>query len=584
MTMIKNDLLNITFKDLKKNLKKDATGLKSIKLSLLGDSSTQLLNTSLKGMGYEYGFQLDIWEADYDQIDGQFFDESSELYLSEPDIVVVFRSTKKIQKALYKKAQDARPRFYQMFLEEVKDQYQRIKTKFPKCKMVYCNIPEVNDGVFGNFSNKTDYSLLYQIRKINTGLMELSLELKDIFICDVAALQAFHGYAFAHDESAYVNSDMVFSLDFLPMVAKHIVDVVASLMGKIKKCLILDLDNTTWGGIIGDDGMENIQIGDLGVGKAFTELQLWAKQLKERGIILAVCSKNNEITAKEPFLSHPDMVLRMDDLAVFVANWETKVDNIRYIQSILNIGFDSMVFLDDNPFERNIVRENIPGITVPELPANPEQYIGYLQQSNLFETASFSLNDTDRTRQYQKEAERASFSRSFTSEDEFLESLDMKSDALSFSKFNTPRVAQLSQRSNQFNLRTIRYSEGDVENLISDSNFITASYTLEDKFGNNGLIGMIILRKENADTLFIDTWIMSCRVLKRGMEHFMLNHIADLALENKFSKLKGEYLPTAKNSMVKDHYKSLGFQKGADESWLLELNDFEPLKTYITKK
>jgi FkbH-like protein len=584
MTMIKNDLLNITFKDLKKNLKKNVAGLKSIKLSLLGDSSTQLLNTSLKGMAYEYGFNLDIWEADYDQIDGQFFDENSELYASEPDIVVVFRSTKKIQKALYKKVQDARPQFYQMFLDEAREQYQRVKARFPKCKMIYCNLPEVNDGIFGNFSNKTDYSLVYQVRKINTGLMDLSLELKDIFICDVASLQAFHGYAFAHDESAYVNSDMVFSLDFLPMVAKHIMDVVASLTGKIKKCLILDLDNTTWGGIIGDDGIENIQIGDLGVGKAFTELQLWAKQLKERGIILAVCSKNNEITAKEPFLSHPDMILRMDDLAVFVANWETKVDNIRYIQSILNIGFDSMVFLDDNPFERNIVRENIPGITVPELPSNPEQYIGYLQRLNLFETASFSMNDADRTRQYQKEAERASFSRSFANEDEFLASLDMKSDALTFNKFNTPRVAQLSQRSNQFNLRTIRYSEGDVESLITDINFISASYTLEDKFGNNGLIGMIILKKENADTLFIDTWIMSCRVLKRGMEHFMLNHIAELAQESNFGKLKGEYLPTAKNSMVKDHYKSLGFQQGGDGSWVLELSDFEPLKTFITKK
>ena len=239
------------------------------------------------------------------------------------------------------------------------------------------------------------------------------------------------------------------------------------------------MDNTTWGGIIGDDGIEKIQIGTLGLGKAFTELQLWAKNLKERGIILAVCSKNTDHIAKEPFEKHPDMILRLEDIAVFVANWENKADNIRYIQSVLNIGFDSMVFLDDNPFERNLVRQELPEVTVPELPKDPAEYITYLQQFNLFETVSYSKLDSDRTSKYQEEAKRVGMKKSFASVDDYLGNLNMLAIAASFDDFNVPRIAQLTQRSNQFNLRTIRYTEKDVRDIMaSDKHYsMSVSYT-----------------------------------------------------------------------------------------------------------
>jgi FkbH-like protein len=282
--------------------------------------------------------------------------------------------------------------------------------------------------------------------------------------------------------------------------------------------------------VIGDDGLEGIQLGHgLGIGKAFTEFQMWVKKLKQRGIILCVASKNNEDTAKEPFLHHPDMILRLDDIAVFQANWETKVDNIRTIQRILNIGFDSMVFLDDNPFERSMVRDNIPGITVPELPEDPGLYLEYLYSLNLFETASYSQADKDRTKQYQVEAQRVSLAKTFHNEADFLKSLAMVSTVEGFTRFNTPRVAQLSQRSNQFNLRTVRYTEEDIARLAADPTVIDLSFTLEDKFGDNGLIAVIIMRPQDADTLFVDTWFMSCRVLKRGMENFTLNTMVRVA-------------------------------------------------------
>lgn len=375
---------------------------------------------------------------------------------------------------------------------------------------------------------------------------------------------------------------MVLSLDVLPHIAYKTVDIINAIKGKIKKCLILDLDNTTWGGIIGDDGIENIQVGSLGIGKAFSEFQHWAKKLKNRGIIVCICSKNTESVAVVPFKEHPDMVLRMEDISVFVANWENKADNIRHIQSVLNIGFDSMVFLDDNPFERNLVRENLPLVTVPELPEDPAEYLEYIYGLNLFETTSFSKEDTERTKLYQTEAKRVSNQKQFTNVGDFLVSLEMTSTVLDFNSFNTPRVSQLSQRSNQFNLRTIRYGEDDIERMSKSDDYKTFTFTLEDKYGDNGLICVIILKKEDKN-LFVDTWFMSCRVLKRGMEKFVLNTIVDYAKKGSFENIIGEYIETPKNAMVKDHYLDLGFSAN-ENLFNLEVDQFTPFEVSITKK
>ena len=351
----------------------------------------------------------------------------------------------------------------------------------------------------------------------------------------------------------------MFSIDFLPIIAKNTLDIIQSINGRFNKCLILDLDNTLWGGIIGDDGIENIQIGDLGIGKVFSELQLWIKQLKQRGIILAICSKNDEEKAKDPFEKHPDMILRLEDIAVFIANWNNKADNIRHIQNILNISFDSMVFLDDSPFERDLVRTHIPDIKVPELPVDPADYLNYLRTLNLFETASFTEEDEQRTIQYQEEAKRSIIQQQFTNERDYLKSLEMVSMVEPFNTFNIPRVSQLSQRSNQFNLRTIRYSEEDVKKIAYNKDYQTFAFSLRDKFGDYGLISLVICNKIGYQTLFIDTWIMSCRVLKRYMENFTLNILVQKAKESCITELQGEYLPTVKNKIVKDHYQNLGF-------------------------
>lgn len=573
----------IDFKTLKRNLKKDTSLLPQLKLSLIGDSATQFLAVAIKGMGIERGYNVNLFEAEYNQVERQVFDPSSELYQHGAKYTVIFQSTHKLLEHYSAKSA---PEWHSLADERLN--FVRALCENVEGKIIYYNYPEIDDTVFGSYANKVQESFTYQVRKLNFELMNLAQEYPNLFICDIAALQNKYGRDFFFDSTIYVSTEMLLSLDALPFVASRTWDIISSIEGKFKKCLILDLDNTVWGGVVGDDGWENIQIGHgLGIGKAYTEFQEWVKKLKNRGIIVCVCSKNDEDKAKEPFEKNPEMVLKLDDISVFIANWENKADNIRTIQRILNIGFDSMVFLDDNPFERNLVRENVPGVLVPELPEDPGNYLEYLYSLNLFETASYSSADKDRTKQYQIEAKRVATAKKYTNEADFLKSLNMVSEVSGFTNFNTPRVAQLSQRSNQFNLRTIRYTEDQITAIENDPKQKGFAFSLKDKFGDNGLIAVVILQEKDADTLFIDTWFMSCRVLKRGMENFTLNTIVAWAKENGYKQIIGEYLPTPKNGMVAEHYPNLGFEtieKSDTAQWLLNLEKFQNRVCYIEKK
>ena len=574
----------IEFAVLKKNLKKPVEGFKKVRLAILGDSATQFVAQAIKAMGVDYSLNLEIFEAEFNQIDRQIFDPTSELYEHAADVALIFQSSHKLLYQYNKTAPERRHLFAEENLAHIGQWISTLQSK-SNAKIIFCNYTEEDDRVFGQYANKVASSFIFQLRKLNFLLQEFASQTNNLYICDLSTIQNTIGREKFWSPAIYTNTEMVVSIDALPYFADAVVKIIAAFQGNFKKCIILDLDNTTWGGIIGDDGLENIQIGLLGIGKAFTEFQQWVKKLQQRGIIVAVCSKNTESVAKEPFEKHPDMALRLSDIAVFVANWENKADNIRKIQRVLNIGFDSMVFVDDNPFERNIVRENIPQITIPELPEDPALYLDFLYGLNLFETVSYSGEDAKRTEQYQKEAERIVFQESFVNEDDFLKSLNMTSDTKPFDDFNIPRIAQLSQRSNQFNLRTVRYTEEDVKRIAQSDKYLTLSFTLEDKFGNNGLICVIILEKRENKTLFIDTWFMSCRVLKRGMEPYTLNAIVALAKTNGYEQVVGEFIPTPKNEMVRDHYKNLGFESASAENfWRLDVAGYEMKNNYITKK
>lgn len=576
-------MTQITFQQLKKLSKTDASALPQYSLAVLGDCATQHLATALRGYGVSVGIRLNVFDADYDQIDAQVMAPDSELYRFAPQGVLLQMCTEKLQEAFYDRPPEARASFAEDTYARIRQIWSRIGSRI-SATVLQCNFPLIDDGVFGQFGNKTEQSFLFQQRKLNYLLMQGCQEAKNTFLIDLDALQTALGRSTFADPKLYYVAKMPISLAALPAAAKLVVDVVRSLQGAVKKCLVLDLDNTLWGGVIGDDGLSGIQIGELGTGHAFSDFQKWLKELKNRGILLTVCSKNNEDTAKEPFEKHPEMVLRLEDFSMFVANWEDKARNIRTIQQALNIGMDSMVFLDDNPFERELVRTMIPEITVPELPEDPALYLQYLRGLDLFETASYSREDAGRTEQYREKAQRAAFEAAFQSYDDYLEALQMRASAAAFDPFHYPRIAQLTQRSNQFNLRTVRYTEAEIEALAQDDSRIGLYFTLKDKFGDHGLISVVVLEKQPEDTLFISEWLMSCRVLKRGMEEFIVDKILSVAARQGFRRVVGEYIPTPKNAMVKDLYEQLGFARLENGRFQAEVSGFPYHKTFITEE
>lgn len=571
-----------TFSQLKKLGGQDLEGAPHYRLALLGDCATQHLAAALKGYARYTGLNLDVFDAGYNQLDAQILDPASELYAFDAHAVLLYMCAEKFQQAFYDTPPEQRGGFADRVFEKISAYWQAVCAK-SRAVVLQFNFAAIDDGCFGSYAMKTADSFPFQLRRLNLLLAEGCQTHKSVFLIDLDGIQSCHGRRNTFEDKLFYIAKMPLSLDVLPEAAKRVLDVVHALRGRVKKCVILDLDNTLWGGVIGDDGLNGIQIGELGNGPAFAHLQRWLKALRERGILLAVCSKNNEDAAKEPFLKHPEMVLRLDDISMFVANWEDKASNIRYIQQTLNIGMDSMVFLDDNPFERNLVRSMIPELTVPELPEDPALYVSYLQGLNLFETASYSQGDAKRTKQYQEEAERTVLRASFGSYDDYLAGLEMTAAAKPFDPFHYPRIAQLTQRSNQFNLRTVRYTEAQIEELAASCGHITRYYTLRDKFGDYGLISVVVMDKQPDHTLFISEWLMSCRVLKRGMEEFIINDLIAVAAENGYTRVVGEYIKTAKNAMVADIYERMGFCRDGNR-FTAETADFVPNKTYITEE
>lgn len=550
----------------------------SIRAALLADTAAQLLAGALKGYASYLGFTMDLFEGEFDQIEMVVFDPASALYAFHPETVIIYLSGEKIAMEFGLLSVAERGAFASEFTKRVRVLHKTLSDR--GCQVLFFNLTDPGDGVFGSYANKVPWSLQNQIRQCNMELARLASEAADFHVYDLAALQASLGRTTLFDPKLYFTAKFALTPGILPKVARDVIKMLAARKGSFLKCVVLDLDNTLWGGVVGDDGLERIQIGELGLGPAFAAFQSWLKQLRDRGIVLAVCSKNDETNAREPFLKHPDMVLRLEDIAVFIANWEDKATNIRNIKRIIDVDFSAMMFLDDNPTERQLVRESFPTMQVPELPLDPSDYVSFLIGLNPFETASYTEQDAKRTREYQVEAQRHAEREKFVDLAEFLRSLEMRAVMQMFRPFNIPRVAQLTQRSNQFNLRTVRYTEKQLTDLAGSPAHVTLAFELKDRFGDSGLIAAIILEIQGNE-FFVDTWLMSCRVLGRGMEQFVLNNIVARARELGIKRIRGEYIPTPKNGMVKDHYAKLGFAPAQGNVWVLEIDGYEERPTNI---
>ena len=573
---------SLSYLQLKKNCARTPETPDGTRFALLGDCATQLLATAIRGYALEMNLPLRVFEADYDQIDAQLMDTGSEFYAFAPETVLLYRCTEKLYERFVRTPLDARGAFAEAEIEKIRAEWARIHHGTKADVLFFAFLP-MDDGVFGSYALREVSAFPYQLLKLNYLLAEAAREAGNVRLIDLEPIRAHMGYDAFHDPKLYAIAKMPISTQALSAVASRVVDAILARKGRFHKCAIVDLDNTLWGGVIGDDGLEGIQIGELGQGHAFTEFQTWLKELKNRGVMLAVCSKNDEANAKEPFLKHPEMVLKLDDFSAFVANWEDKASNIRRIQKDLNIGLDSMVFFDDNPFERNLVRTMLPEVEVPELPEDPAEYTAFARMQNLFDTNSYSDEDRVRTERYLAEKSRTELSAGIDNYDDYLKALGMKAVCAPFDAFHIPRIAQLTQRSNQFNLRTVRYSEQEIEEIAANPRYITRYYTLRDRFGEHGLIAVVILEKRENE-LFVNEWLMSCRVLKRGMEQFIADSILRAAREAGVARVVGEYIPTPKNAMVKDLYASMGFRPLGDGLYEARVDDYQNHQTFITEE
>lgn len=573
---------SLSYLQLKKNCARTPETPDGTHFALLGDCATQLLATAIRGYALEMNLPLRVFEADYDQIDAQLMDTGSEFYAFAPETVLLYRCTEKLYERFVRTPLDARAAFAETETEKIRAEWARVQHGTKVDILFFAFLP-MDDGVFGSYALREGSAFPYQLLKLNYLLAEAAREAGNVRLIDLEPIRAHMGYDAFHDPKLYAIAKMPISTQALPAVASRVVDAILARKGRFHKCAIVDLDNTLWGGVIGDDGLEGIQIGELGQGHAFTEFQTWLKELKNRGVMLAVCSKNDEANAKEPFLRHPEMVLKLDDFSAFVANWEDKASNIRRIQKELNIGLDSMVFFDDNPFERNLVRTMLPEVEVPELPEDPAEYTAFARMQNLFDTNSYSDEDRVRTERYLAEKSRTELSAGIDNYDDYLKALGMKAVCAPFDAFHIPRIAQLTQRSNQFNLRTVRYSEQEIEEIAANPRYITRYYTLRDRFGEHGLIAVVILEKRENE-LFVNEWLMSCRVLKRGMEQFIADSILRAAREAGVARVVGEYIPTPKNAMVKDLYASMGFRPLGDGLYEARVDDYRNHQTFITEE
>lgn len=428
------------------------------------------------------------------------------------------------------------------------------------------------EPLFGSFDAVQPGSVAAQVAAFNAVLVEWA-RAKRVVLVDIARVAGWVGSDRWHDAGHWHSAKLPFDPELIPLYADVVARTVAAVRGTTRKCLVLDLDNTLWGGVIGDDGVDGIALGQgSAAGEAFLAVQETALALRDRGIILAVCSKNDDDVARLPFREHPDMPLKEAHIAAFVANWGDKATNLRAIAAALNIGLDALVFLDDNPVERAQVRRELPMVAVPELPADPALYPRALLAAGYFEAVAFAPEDRQRADQYRANAERAAFAGTSDMEG-YLASLDMVADFRPFDAVNRARIAQLINKSNQFNLTTQRYTEAQVAALEVDPTKATLQVRLVDRFGDNGMISVVIVDRR---TWEIDTWLMSCRVLGRRMEEAVLAQIVAVARAHGATTLQGRFIPSAKNKMVADHYPRLGFaaigdKAGGETTWALDL-------------
>jgi FkbH-like protein len=450
-------------------------------------------------------------------------------------------------------------------------------------EIILCNFHPLPGRAAGNLGAKSRSDRTNFIRRLNVVLGDRSP--RYVHLADVASLAERHGLERWFDSRYWFLAKQPVSFECVPDYCRNLAGIVGAIFGRSKKCLVVDLDNTLWGGVIGDDGLAGIQIGEgNAAGEAFKAFQLFIRELKERGVLLAVCSKNDERIAQSAFTDHPEMVLGLGDFVAFKANWLPKSQNIQAIAAELDLPLDALVFVDDNPAERDEVACALPDVAVPDLPGDAADFPRTIDAGRYFESVSLTREDLDRTVAYQsRRAARAQLAEAPDIRG-YLASLEMKASIRPFEKVSFERITQLTNKTNQFNLTTRRLRHAEIEHMASDNRWLTRSVRLKDRWGDQGLISVLFGPVDHLE-LTLEGWLMSCRVLNRGVEQFVFNHLIAAARERGICEIVGYYKPTDRNGIVKDHYRNLGFTLMSEidgvARWRLMVAEALPLETFV---
>lgn len=574
----------------KKSIKKAllANGKKRVpvKIAILGGSTTNDIKLILELFLLDYGLEPEFYESEYDQFYEDVMFDNEKLVKFCPDIIYIHTSGRNIKK--YPLLTDPAEHVEKMLEEEYQyyvGLWEKIEKKY-HCTIIQNNFEMPYNRLMGNMEASDIHGKINYRMRLNYRIYGYAREHENFFINDINYLSASYGLERWLDPFYWHMYKYAMAVPAIPEFAFNLANIIKSIYGKNKKGLVLDLDNTLWGGIVGDDGVENLEIGqETSVGQAYTEFQTYLKEQKQIGVILNVDSKNDMENALAG-INHPDGVLKKDDFICIKANWEPKDHNIREIAAELNLLPESLVFVDDNPAERAIVAAQLPGVAVPEM-NQVERYGHVLDRSGFFEVTKFSEDDAKRNEMYQENAKRAEFKAAFSDYREYLVSLEMRGTIRAFEPLYMARIAQLTNKSNQFNLTTRRYTQPEVEKAAADGACITLYGKLEDKFGDNGVVSVVIARQE-AKKCHIELWLMSCRVLKRDMEKAMLDALVRQCRNRGIEIIYGYYYPTAKNAMVKDFYGIQGFEKVSEDAdgntvWEMPVNESYNDKNTVIK-
>ena len=543
------------------------------RLGLMGNGTLDLLVPTLIASAARHGIALDCVRAGYDQVVQDALDPESAMNLARPDAVLVALDYRGLPLRLAPGDAEVANAGVQSALDQIASVRAGLRQHGGATCILQTLAPPV-ETIFGQLDRAVPGTMRWAADQFNRELAGAVFGGEDVLL-DVAGIAETVGLSEWHSAEQYNMAKLPFNNRFVPLYADHVARLLGAMRGRSRRCLILDLDNTVWGGVIGDDGLEGIRIaqGDA-VGEAHLSVQRLALALRDRGVVLAVSSKNDDDVARKPFREHPEMLLKENHFAVFQANWNDKATNIKAIADELALGIGSMVFLDDNPVERNLVRQHLPAVAVPELPADPALYARTLSAAGYFESVTFSDEDRKRASFYENNARRVALQQQVGDLSAYLRSLDMEIMFAPFDDIGRSRISQLINKSNQFNLTTRRYSEADVTDAERDPAAFTLQVRLADKFDDNGMISVIICREAGAGTWELDTWLMSCRVLGRGVERAVLHEILREARGRGIARLVGVFRPTDRNSMVRDHYRKLGFapieQAGDETRWELD--------------